>query len=191
MSKMRVPRVAVPVMCATLMIGCGRSEEGAQSGQAGAEPPAQALVSLSGCIEAAPGTGHYVLRHVRFEPRHSGDPHRDTTTPGPHGITEGSWVRLAAGNQDLESRTGQRVTISGVITDSGQNTIGTAGSSGAVTASGDPSQAASKDHHSDKVKSEAGRIARESMANGTAAEVRVQQVQGTGERCQAEARPER
>jgi hypothetical protein len=40
------------------------------------------------------------------------------------------------------------------------------------------------------VADEAGRIARESMANGTAAEVVVQKVQTTGEKCPLEVKPD-
>ena len=189
-------QLAAPVLCAFLLAGCGGSDgknedRRAQQPQTNApEAPAQATVSLSGCVEAAPGTRQYVLRNVRFEPRESADPHRDTTTAGAHGITEGAWVRLDAGDQDLGGQAGRRVTISGIVTDNGQNTIGTAGSPGAVTPSGDTSQAASAQHHSDKVKSEAGRIARESMADGTAAQVRLQKIDATGEKCPLELRPE-
>ena len=190
-------KLAAPLFGAAVLAGCagddnragatGGQPHGAQAAQAAkSEGPAQATVSLSGCVEAAVGSEEWVLRGVRFEPRHTGDPNRETTTAGAHGITEGSYVRLVSGNQDLKSHAGQRVTVTGVITDNGRNTIGTAGTPGATTASGDTSQAASTDHHSDKVKKEAGRIARESLANGTAAEVRVQQVQGTGEKCPAE-----
>ncbi len=180
-----------------LVIGCAgtdskRNQEGrAQQPEASKpEAPAQATVSISGCVEAAPGPRHYVLRNVRFEPRETGDPHIDTTTAGAHGITEGAWVRLRAGKDDLAPHAGRRVTILGAITDNGQNTVGTAGTQGMQTPSGDTSQAASSKHHSEKVKAEAGRIARESMANGTAAEVMVQKVQTSGDKCPLEVKPE-
>jgi hypothetical protein len=185
-----------PVLYAMLMIGCvgkdnSTDERGAQQPDAKPEPPAQATVSLSGCVEAAPGPRNYVLRHVRFEPRETGDPHIDTTTAGAHGITEGAWVRLRVGKEDLGPHAGRRVTILGAITDNGQNTVGTAGTPGTRTPSGDTSQAASSGHHSEKVKKEAGRIARESMADGTAAEVAVQKVQSSGEKCPLEVQPQR
>jgi hypothetical protein len=141
-----------------------------------------ATVALSGCLEAAPGNDQYVLRNVRFEPR-AGDPQATTTTPGGHGITEGAWVRLDGNGQDLGSHLGERVTINGTVADDGRNTIGTAGSPGVQTPAGETSQAASSEHHSEKYKQEAGRIARESMADGTAAQVKVQQITGTGDRC--------
>ena len=100
--------------------------------------------------------------------------------------TEGSWVRLS-GSDELSAHAGKRVTITGAIVDSGQNTVGTAGTSGNTLPSGDRSEAASSDHHSTKVKKEAGRIARESMANGTAAEVKVSSIQASGESCEENA----
>jgi hypothetical protein len=141
-----------------------------------------ATVSLSGCLEAAPGSNQYVLRNVRFEPR-AGDPHATTTTPGGHGITEGAWVRLDGSAQDLSSHLGERVRINGSVADDGRNTIGTAGTPGVQTPTGETSQAASSEHHSEKYKQEAGRIGRESMADGTAAQVKVEQISGTGDRC--------
>ena len=183
-------RLAVPVLSGVMMIGCGggdgrNDERRAQQPQTNQpEAPAQATVSLSGCVEEGPGD-RFVLRNVHFEPRAQGDPHRDTTTAGAQGITEGAWVRLTASDRegDLRAHLGQRVKLTGTVTDNGQNTIGTAGASGAPTAAGDTSHAASTKDHDDKVKGEAGRIARESMANGTAAEINVQKVEGTGERC--------
>jgi hypothetical protein len=184
------------LFCTVLMTGCGNTDGStddrtARQPAAGqAEKPAQATVSISGCVEAAPGPRQYVLRHVRFEPRETGDPHIDTTTAGAYGITEGAWVRLRVGEEDLGPHAGRRVTIVGTITDSGQNTIGTAGARGDRTPSGDQSQAASSQHYSGKVKAEAGRIARESMANGAAAEVAVEKVQARGEKCPLEVQPD-
>ena len=180
---------AIVALCAACGGGDGRNQERqVQQPQTNApEAQAQATVSLSGCVEAAPGAQQYVLRNVRFEPRGSGEPNASTTTSGAHGITEGAWVRLHAGEQNLGSHAGQRVRITGVIVDNGQNTIGTAGSSGTPNVAGDKSQAASPEHHSDKVKAEAGRMGRESMADGTAAQIRVQQVQASGERCLQES----
>ena len=184
------------VLYAVLAAGCAgkdgsTDERSAQQPEANkAEAPARATVSISGCVEAAPGPRQYVLRHVRFEPRETGDPHIDTTTAGAHGITEGAWVRLRVGKDDLGPHTGRRVTILGAITDNGQNTVGTAGTRGNRTPSGDESQAASSKRYSEKVQGEAGRIARESMANGTAAEVAVQKVQASGDKCPLEVQPD-
>jgi hypothetical protein len=182
-------RVLVGLACAGAM-ACGGSDganddrpRNSESRASSPDTAAAAIVSLSGCLEAAPGTDRYVLRNVRFEPRAEGDSQRTTTTPGGHGITEGAWVRLDRGETNLQDLLGQRVRLTGAVTDDGRNTIGTAGTTGVETPSGDKSQAASQEHHSDKVKKEAGRMARESMADGTAALVRVQEANGTGDRC--------
>jgi len=165
----------------------------AQAGQRAPAPqaPSYATVQLSGCLEAAAGTARYVLQSVRFEPR-QGDPHAGTTTSANHGITDGAWVRLQGTDQNLTQYLGQRVTVTGTIADDGANRKGIAGTAGLQTPSGDRSQAAqSGQHHSEKQKLEMGRIARESLADGTAAEIRVQQVKSTGEKCEQAQRPER
>ena len=193
-------RVAAPLACAAMMIACGGSDganddrpaQQARTNQA-EDAPAQAVVALTGCVEAAPGTNQYVLRNVQFQQDAGGDPQSKTTTSGAHGITEGAWVRLEGGDNgnDLTRFAGQRVTMVGTIADDGRNTIGTSGTSGVQTPSGDRSQAAGPGDHSDKVKDEAGRIARESMADGTAAEVEVTAMEASGEPCKAAAGEER
>lgn len=179
MLKSSVVQALAVLGMAAVLSGCERKPSGSSS-QQGAAPAA--LVSLTGCLEAAPGSNRYVLRNVRFEPR-GGDPQATTTTPGSHGITEGAWVRVDGGDRDLTTYLGQRVKLHGIVTDSGRNTIGPAGTSGVEPPSGDASQAASREHYSDKQKKEMGRIARESMADGTAAAVRAQEVAPSGERC--------
>jgi hypothetical protein len=190
-------RAAAPIVCAALM-ACGGTDGANEDrpAQAGQQPPAQqgesfAPVQLSGCIDTAPGQSGFVLRNVRFEPRQQGNAQADTTSPTNAGITEGSWVRLQGGDQNLEQFAGKRVNITGTIVDDGANTIGTAGTAGQQTPSGERSQAgAAGEHHSDKQKLEMGRIARESMANGTTAEIRVQQVQAASGACDPSIRPE-
>ena len=180
--------IVTAVLSGTLVAGCGGSdgandERRAQApSEKQAEQPAVATITLSGCLEAAPGTKQYVLRNVRWEPR-VGDPQATTTTPGGHGITEGAWVRVDGSGEDLSGHLGERVKINGIIEDDGRNTIGTAGTPGVQTPTGEASQASSREHHSDKYKQEAGRIARESMADGTAALVKVREISAVGDRC--------
>lgn len=171
-----------------MVAGCGGSDGANDERRAQAprdtqaEAPAVATIALSGCLEAAPGSNQYVLRNVRWEPR-AGDPQATITTPGGHGITEGAWVRLDGSGQDLNGHLGERVMIKGTIEDDGRNTRGTAGTAGVQTPTGDKSEAAKPEHHSEKYKQEAGRIARESMSDGTAALVKVGELSGTGDRC--------
>lgn len=167
--------------------GCGGSDgayddrRAQRAPTAAPESPAQPTVALSGCIQTGPGTQRYLLQNVRVEGSQPQSPQASTTRPAPV-ITEGASVELA-GDQDFSSLAGQRVKLTAVITDPAENTIGTAGTSGTPTTSGDRSQAASSADYPDKVKAEAGRIARESMADGSRPVVRVQEVQSTGERC--------
>lgn len=172
-----------------LATGCGRAAEkdsqAASAAGTAARPaePSGPQVSLSGCLEAGTvGETTYLLRNVRYEPGGANDPQRNTTSSPSTGITEGSWVTLVAA-PTFRTQIGRRVAITGVVTDDGRSTTGTAGSSGAVVTSGDRSQAASDEHHSAKVKKESGPIARESMANGMAAEIRVIELRDLGELC--------
>ena len=185
-----------PVLSAMLMIGCaGRTAaltRGVLSSRKPARPdaPAQATVSISGCVEAAPGPRQYVLRHVRFEPRETGDPHIDTNhggRPRNHRRCLGPAPRRQGG-----PRAARRQAGDDSWSDHRQRPEHhwDGRHRGVQTPSGDTSQAASSKHHSEKVKTEAGRIARESMADGTAAEVAVQKVQTSGDKCPLEVQPE-
>jgi hypothetical protein len=174
---------------ALLTCGCGSDRGGERAGAASVGAPvgilgSQQTVRLSGCVEVG-GTAiaGYVLKRVHIE-GNDGDPaHQLTANPAPAGIVEGSWVRLTGG-RELRALAGHRVLVSGVVVDTGRNTVGTAGvSSGVVLPSGDVSQAASNDRYWVKVKKEAGPIARESIANGTAPEVKVTEIKDLGETC--------
>lgn len=208
MRKSFARQLGAPVVCTVFLIGCGGGDEPRPqrpittaaedpAGQVGRDASDEHLavgvtVALSGCIQGAPGTDAYVLRNVRVETREGIDPHRDTTTPGPHGITEGSWVRLDGGEraEELQSFLGHRVTLTGDITDTGESVIGTAGTTGDQTAAGATTRAAGDEHYAERIKDEAGRIARQSLADGTAALVRVTAVESTSDRCPIDLRPE-
>jgi hypothetical protein len=194
-------RAAVPIACAAMVAACGgsdgsRGQQDRAPNSASAAPAATsgtgpAAYTMTGCLEEAAGKNQYVLRHVRLEPRQA-QPHSDTTatTQGPP-ITEGASVRLTAENDALKNYLGQRVAVTGTIVDEGRSTRGAAGTTGADTPSGDKSQAASPEHHARKVAKEAGPIARTTIADGTAPEVRVQNVKPTGEACERSLRPQR
>ncbi|MGH9370013.1 MAG: hypothetical protein ACRD15_00610 [Vicinamibacterales bacterium] len=177
-------KLILPLVCGFVASCAGgdRPREGAgAAGGAG-----QRMVTLSGCVEGAPGTNQYVLHRVQFAGQQTDAPGEGATTPVVPGITEGSWVRLNGGDRDRELRgyLGQRVTLTGAVTDSGANTVGTAGTAGEGMESGDKSRAAADESYPNKVADEAGRIGRQSMANGTAAEIKVSAVESTGERCE-------
>lgn len=131
------------------------------------------VVELTGCIGVSPGIGEMALRDVRFP-----DDAAARAAANIPGITENAWVRLEG--DAVASMTGQHVRLRGEVIDSGRNTLGTAGVSGYETPSGDRSQADSDAHYALKLKKEAGRIARESLANGSSAKLRVIAVERTG-----------
>ncbi len=193
---LRINRAAISIAilcCGVLAWGCGsRADSDRHESHGSSAPPVasqghQQAVSLSGCVELS-GTsiGGYVLQRVHVEGQKGQDPQRTSTYP-PTGIVEGSWVRLT-GARDLPALAGRRVLVSGVLVDTGWNTIGTTSGSGVVLPSGDVSLAASDEPYWKKVKKEAGPIGRESMAGGTAPEVKVTEIKDLGETCHEERR---
>ena len=176
----------VIVSLALLTFGCG-SNSGARRDDASSATPVasqgrQETVRLSGCVEMA-GMANYVLKRLHIEGNDTDAVPRTTVNPAPAGITEGSWVRLT-GTRDLPSLAGHRVMVTGFVVDTGRNTVGTGGvSSGVVVRSGDVSQASTNDRYWVKVRKEAGPIARESIANGTAPEIKVTEVKDLGAGC--------
>lgn len=150
-------------------------------------------ITVRGCITGAPGTKQLVLRDVRLEPRTPLDPHRDTTQTGDHGVTQGSYIRLQAGDHDGQIRklAGERaqVTITGTLVDTGVSTIGTAGE-GQEGHAGIRTRAAEDEHYAERVKKEVGPIGQVSMADGTPALLEVTQVQPTGQPCAHELVPD-
>lgn len=131
------------------------------------------IVELTGCVGVSPGIGEIALRQIEYA--------GEDSARGAHsipGVTENAWVRVE-GDQ-MESLMGQHVRLRGAVVDSGANTIGTAGVEGYEGHAGDISQADSDLHYAEKQKLEAGRIARQSLANGAAAKIRVLGVERTG-----------
>ena len=168
------------VSCALLTCACSSNRTGERG--AASSTGRQQAVKLSGCVEMT-GMDNYILQRLHIEGNDTDAAPRTTVNPAPTGIIEGSWVRLT-GARDLPSLAGRRVVVIGVVVDTGRNTIGTGGvSSGVVVPSGDVSQASTSDRYWVKVKKEAGPIARESIASGTAAEVKVTEITDLGEGC--------
>ena len=190
-----------PLGCAALLLACGfdnRTEEQRVQERMAAAPQ---QVSLTGCVQLGSLETGYELQNVRVDQgaaqqsadqaqggdRQSGQ----TGSAGPALITQYSFVQLRARNpEDLRQYVGHEVRVNGTMTDTGANTIGTAGTKGThELPSGDKSMAAATDQsHPEKVKAEAGRIAREMTANGTAPIVRVESISPTGQKCAARAR---
>lgn len=153
----------------TALAACGGTDEADNGNE---DRQAEPIVELTGCVGVSPGTGEIALRQIEYV----GDDPARRAEPIP-GLTENAWVRVE-GDQ-MESLMGQHVRLRGAVVDSGANTIGTAGVKGYEGHAGDTSQADSDRHYAEKQKLEAGRIARESLANGSAAKIRVLGVERT------------
>lgn len=184
--------IAVTLALSALLMGCDRQTrpepERFADSSAGGRDPGPVTLTLTGCVEARPGD-QFVLDEIGFESERErtelGRPVEGyALTAADYGISEGAWVRLEARGQDLEGHLGERVAVTGTVIASGANTIGRAGSSGYQVPSGERSMAARTElEPHEKVEAEAGRIARQSLANGTAAEIQVQAIRRTGQRC--------
>ena len=178
-------------VAATLALtGCGAQAPGSNGGGRPDAAPAQPdEVSLVGCIGTASGTRDIVLQNNRFD-RESGSRTQSESTD--RGVTEGAWVRLAGADaSELVRHAGRQVRVRGSLTDD-TRTTGTAGSEddatpstgpGTPLPSGDRSQAASDQHHANKQADEAGPIARDFLPPGPPPDLRVRQIQETGQRC--------
>jgi hypothetical protein len=179
---------AAPVAVA-LMMACSRKVDdtsSATSRRADLGGRQAQTIALRGCLQAARGTSEYVLQHVQFEPA-TAQPSDAATSVGLT-VTEGSWVRLVANDNDLfKDKLGQVVSVSGTVKDDGRNTIGTGGNTSSPEQAQSPvdlSRAAGNEHHADKQSAEAGPGAQHGQANGTAPELAVEKVTPTGEKCQ-------
>ena len=183
----------VPLVFAAGMLACGGSDdrrEGEPVQDRMANAPQQ--MTLTGCVQTGTLETQYVLQNVRTDEqaaqqRPNENQNRDPARPDDPAITPYSFVQLRAKDgSDLRQYLGQEVRITGIMTDTGASTIGTSGTQGTHKApSGEKSMAGATDHSpSEKVKAEAGPIARDWNANGTAPIVRVESVSPTGRKCQ-------
>jgi len=127
--------IAVAVFTAALAVACANNAPNNERRvQSGGDRGTNDRVTLNGCVVAAPGDS-YELRGVS-EPA----PETKSTMPPsdrPPLIERGSWVRLAAGNDELKQYVGKHVSVSGEIRDRGTNTIGTTGQSSPMPRAGE------------------------------------------------------
>jgi hypothetical protein len=180
--------VCVPLVSAAVLVGCRGEQERTAIDHATNQPKQNQQITVSGCLGTGVGTDQFMLTAVQLAPLAEQPSDAASTTGNP--ITPDSQVRLAMNDRDqLDGLVGQKVTVTGMITNDGRNTIGTSGpgqtpANGQVDSRDDKSQAASSQHHSDKVAQEAGPIAQRSMNNGTFPEMTVTKINGSGEKCQ-------
>jgi hypothetical protein len=155
-----VSHLAIALLTASIGIACTGGNDpvdNPRKAQAGGNRGVNERISLSGCIQAAPGTDQYVLRDVTEIPPEQ-QPQGQERMNRPPIVPPGSWVRLATADADnLKSHLGKHVTIIGEVRDAGGNTIGTAGQSSPMPRAGE--------------------------ANGNAPQIAVEQVKETKGTC--------
>jgi hypothetical protein len=182
-------KLGVPVASAAILAGCQQGQDRTAADHATNQPRQNREIAISGCLGTGVGTNQFMVTAVQLAPLAEQPSDAPSTTVNP--ITPDAQVRLAySETEELERLVGQKVTVTGLVTDDGRNTIGTSGSNpGQTPANGklesrdDKSAAATDQHHSGKVRQEAGPIGQQSMANGTFPEIRVTKISGSGEKC--------
>jgi hypothetical protein len=132
--------LAIALLTAGLGIACAPGNDAVNNKrpeQSGGARGVNQRISLSGCVQAAPGTNEYVLRDVAEVPPEQQPQGQERMEHAPL-VARGSWVRLASGDADnLKNHLGKHVTITGEIRDAGGNTIGTAGQSSELPRAGE------------------------------------------------------
>ena len=187
-----VSKLGVPVASAAILAGCAQDVRDDQTGNRAAMDNAtnrQNLeVSFTGCVASGTGNDRFMLYDAR--PAALGEQPTDAMSAAHPKLPENVPVGLAMTNDDeIEKRLGHMVSVTGRLND-GRNTIGTTGEPTAPDQAGsrvDESQAATSQHHSEKVREEAGPIGNRAMNNGTFPELTVSRINSTGERCVANA----
>lgn len=187
-------RLAASLAGAVWAVGCAGGDKGETRAAQDAESSME-TISLSGCLSVAPDSANEIaLQNVRMAPLAEQPSDAPTLTSKRQVITEGSWVRVTMGedNAQLRDHLGQRVSIVGRIADDGRDTIGTSGPrAGAQEPEprADPSRAAEPEHHSEKVRKEAGPIGQQWLSTGTSPQVIVHRIERSGEPCHQELAP--
>ena len=183
--------LCVPLASAAVLIGCTQEVNDDQTqnrtpiDNATNQQKQNLEVALTGCLGTGTGTNQYVLTHVRPAPL--GEQPSDALSSANLTLPDNAAVRLASNDtEELTKLVGQTVSITGRLRHDGRNTIGTSGqpsSTDRAEPRTDQSQAATAQHHSEKVREEAGPIGNRSMNNGTYPELTVQKVHATGQKC--------
>ena len=182
-------KLCVPLAGAVLLAGCtqevgDRAQDRTAIDHATNQQKQATEISLTGCVTTGVGTNQFMLKDVRTVPL--GEQPTDALSATNSKVPGNTAIRLAIADADqIEKLVGQTVSVTGRMSDGG-NTIGTAGVPAAPDQPeprADKSQAATDQHHSAKVREEAGPIGNRSMNNGTFPEMMVTRVTGTGQKC--------
>jgi hypothetical protein len=129
-SQWRALPVAV-IFAASLAGGCWGHTDSVDNDrkvQAGGKRGMEERIKVEGCLQGAPGAPgrEYVLAQVTMGGPATQPQGQETMEHGPL-VAAGSWVRVAPGSEDLKNYIGQRVSITGEVVDTGDNTLGTSG----------------------------------------------------------------
>jgi hypothetical protein len=122
----QITHVAAAVGVAAMTAACagGTSRSSDNRSHTGGQRGTYQRVMLRGCVQPAPSGQGFALQHVVPNPPAAQGQGQETME---HPIIErGSWVRLE-GDPNIKSLVGNEVMVTGDVTDSGQNTIGTSG----------------------------------------------------------------
>jgi hypothetical protein len=184
-------RLCVPLASAAVLVGCTQevNDDNGQNRTAidgSVDRVKQKMeIAVIGCLGAGTGTNQYMLTHV--QPAPLGTQPSDALSSANLTVSDNSAIRLSSNDTDrLTKLVGERVTVTGLLRDDGRNTIGTSGkpvSENEPEPRTDQSQAATDQHHSERVREEAGPIGNRSMNNGTYPELTVERINGTGQKC--------
>jgi hypothetical protein len=184
-------KLCIPLASAAVLIACKQEVgTGAQDRTAIDGPithqQEKRQIAVTGCLGVGSGTQHFVLTHV--EPVPLSEQPTDALSAMNYSLPKNSAVRLTLNDdQEVGDLVGQTVRVTGLLTDTGADTIGTAGLSPVAEeqpeSRDDKSQAATDQHHAEKVRQEAGPIGQDAVNNGTYPEMRVQRINGTGKSC--------
>ena len=187
-------KLCVPLASAAVLVGCtqepkdDKEQERTAIDNATNKQKQHLAVAVTGCLGVGTGTNQYMLTHVKPAPL--GAQPSDALTSANVTLNDASAIRLSSRDtEQLTKLVGQTVTVSGLLRSDGRNTIGTAGGPPPSPNQSEPrtdqSQAATDQHHSEKVREEAGPIGNQSMNNGTYPEITVERINGTGQQCTA------
>lgn len=186
-------KLCVPLASAAILAGCtqevsdGETQNRTPIDNATNQQRQNLQVSLTGCVSTGQGNNQFMLYNAR--PVARAEQPSDAMTSANTNLPENVPVRLAMGDRgEIEKLVGQTVSVTGTLND-GRNTVGTSGEPTKAPdqpeSRVDRSQAATSQHHSEKVREEAGPIGNRAMNNGTFPELTVSRVEGTGQKCVA------
>lgn len=184
-------KLCVPMVSAAVLASCTQEVSDSQRNRAAIDHATDRQeqnlrVTVKGCLSAGTGNNRPILIHARPVPL--AEQPSDALSAANVTIPQDSDIRLAGDIGQLSRFTGQELTVSGILRHDGRDTIGTAGRRLAGPNPQDPrtdySQAAATgQHHSEKVKQEAGPIGLQSMNNSTFPEMVVTRVESSGKKC--------